>query len=67
MDTFPCEYPGNGLGDYREGAIEIVDDGGYSAVGLTYDGYEINDGKPRLTGLPATFENERSKAPSSVT
>ncbi len=66
MDTFPCEYPGNGLGDYREGAIEIVDDGGYSAVGLTYDGYEINDGKPRLTGLPATFENETSKAKTLI-
>lgn len=66
MDTFPCEYPGNGLGDYREGAIEIVDDGGYSAVGLTYDGYEINDGKPRLTGLPATFENESSKAKTLI-
>ena len=66
MDTFPCEYPGNGLGDYREGAIEIVDAGGYSAVGLTYDGYEINDGKPRLTGLPATFENETSKAKTLI-
>ncbi len=66
MDTFPCEYPGNGLGDYREGAIEIVDDGGYSAVGLTYDSYEINDGKPRLTGLPATFENESSKAKTLI-
>ena len=66
MDTFPCEYPGNGLGDYREGAIEIVDDGGYSAVGLTYDRYEINDGKPRLTGLPATFENETSKAKTLI-
>ena len=25
MDTFPCEFPGNGLGDYRDGAIEIID------------------------------------------
>ncbi len=62
MDTFPCEFPGNGLGDYREGAIEIIDAEGHRAVNLTYDGYKISDGKPALYGFPATFESSAGKA-----
>ncbi len=60
MDTFPCEFPGNGLGDYREGAIEVIDGDGHRAVNFTYDGFRIFDGKEKITGLPQTFENERS-------
>lgn len=62
MDTFPCEFPGNGLGDYREGAVEIIDADGHRVIGLTYDGYEIKEGKPALKGLPSTFESEKGKA-----
>lgn len=58
MDTFPTEYPGNGLGDYREGAVEIVDSEGHFAVCPLYKDYRIIKGKPALTGLPATFEGE---------
>lgn len=28
LDTFPMEYPGNGVGDYRESAIAILDENG---------------------------------------
>lgn len=55
MDTFPTELPGNGLGDYREGAVEIVDKDGHFAVRPTYKDYKIYEGKPELAGLPATF------------
>ncbi|MCQ2525280.1 MAG: alpha-galactosidase [Lachnospiraceae bacterium] len=55
MDTFPTELPGNGLGDYREGAVEIVDKDGHFAVCPTYKDYKIYEGKPELAGLPATF------------
>ncbi len=58
MDTFPCEFPGNGLGDYRDGAIEVIDADGHRAIGFTYDGYRIIDGKPALAGLPHTFERK---------
>ncbi|MCR4619043.1 MAG: alpha-galactosidase [Lachnospiraceae bacterium] len=60
MDTFPCEFPGNGLGDYREGAVEVIDCEGHSAVNFTYDDYKIIDGKTVINGLPQTFENEKS-------
>ena len=56
MDTFPTEYPGNGLGDYREGAVEIVDSEGHFSICPVYKEYRIVDGKPALKGLPATFE-----------
>lgn len=60
MDTFPCEFPGNGLGDYRDGAIEIIDAEGHRAVNFTYDDFRIYDGKDKIDGLPQTFENEGS-------
>ncbi len=62
MDTFPCEFPGNGVGDYREGAIGIIDSDGHRVVSLTYDGYSVIDGKPELKGLPSTFESKKGKA-----
>ena len=58
-DTFPCEYPGNGLGDYRESAVAILDQNGNTAVQPLYTGYRICDGKPEIPGLPATFGTEK--------
>lgn len=55
MDSFPAEYPGHGVGDYREGCIRVRSAGGHSAVNFTYVSYEIEKGKPQLSGLPATF------------
>ncbi len=54
-DTFSWEYPGNGLGDYRESAVAILDQNGNTAVQPLYTGYRICDGKPEIPGLPATF------------
>lgn len=59
MDTFPQEYPGNQVGDFRESAIEVLDDRGVSAVHLVYQSHRIFQGKPKLPGLPATFATER--------
>ena len=55
LDTFPMEYPGNNVGDFRESAIQIRDDQGHTAVHLVYKAHRILEGKPGLTGLPATF------------
>ena len=35
FDTFPMEYPGNGVGDYRESAVEVLDDNRHTAVNLS--------------------------------
>ncbi|MCD7708398.1 MAG: alpha-galactosidase [Clostridiales bacterium] len=55
LDSFPSEYPGNGVGDYREGAVSVRDADGHTAVSPLYVGYRIEKGKPDLPGLPATF------------
>ena len=55
FDTFPTEYPGNQVGDYRESAIAVRDAKNHEAVQFVYCGHRITDEKPVLKGLPATF------------
>ena len=54
-DTFPIEYTGNDLGDYREGTLTVRTMSGHTAVSLSYISHRIYDGKETLEGLPATF------------
>ena len=58
LDTFPMEYPGNGVGDYRESAIAVLDKNGHSAVQFFYRSHQIFDGKKKIPGLPASFAKE---------
>ena len=58
LDRLPQEYPGQGVGDYRESAIAVLDANGHSAVHVNYIGHEIYAGKKKLKGLPATFGTE---------
>ena len=55
LDTFPMEYTGNDLGDYREGTLTVRTMGGHTGVSLSYVSHRIYDGKEELAGLPATF------------
>lgn len=55
LDTFPMEYTGNNLGDYREGTLAVRTMGGHTGVSLSYVSHRIYDGKEALEGLPATF------------
>ena len=57
-DTFPMEYAGNGLGDYRRSSISVRTAGGHTAVSLFYVSHKVYAGKPGLAGLPATFGSE---------
>ncbi|MDE7232562.1 MAG: alpha-galactosidase, partial [Lachnospiraceae bacterium] len=55
LDSFPMEYTGNNLGDYREGTLAVRTTGGHTGVSLSYVSHRIYDGKEALPGLPATF------------
>lgn len=55
LDAFPMEYPGHGVGDYRESAISVSDKSGNTAVQPLYREHKIYAGKPGLPGLPATL------------
>ena len=58
LDTFPMEYTGHGLGDYREGMLTVKTLKGHTAVSLSYVSHRIYNGKEALAGLPATFAQE---------
>lgn len=58
LDCFMMEYPGNGVGDYRDGCISVRTAGGHVAVTPQYVSHEILKEKPLLPGLPATFDPE---------
>lgn len=62
LDSFPTEYAGHGVGDFRESAVRIKDVHGHSGVMLTYASYEIIKGKEKLHGLPATFAGKEEAA-----
>ena len=55
LDTFPMEYTGNDLGDYREGTLAVRTVSGHTGVSLSYISHRIYDGKKKPEGLPATF------------
>lgn len=58
MDCFAMEYPGGGIGDFRESAIEIRSKDGFTGCEFIYNTHRIYNGKPKLSGLPATFGND---------
>lgn len=58
LDSFPMEYPGSGVGDYREGAISVRSIQGQEGVLPLYRSHKIYPGKPQLPGLPATWGGE---------
>ena len=55
MDTFPTEYSGNGIGDYRESCIAVKTANGSRTVDLKYVAHDILNGKPEIDGLPSSF------------
>jgi len=61
-DTMPQEYPSYGSGDYRPPAIEVELENGASITNLRFRAYRIVDGKPPLTGLPATYVESDEEA-----
>ena len=66
-DTFPAEYSGNGVGDYRESSIAVRTQAGQHAVMPTYVSYEITDQKPELPGLPSAFDREHTAQEWEIT
>ncbi len=58
LDSFPVEYSGHNVGDYRERSLEVVAADGSNAVSLFYKSHSIYNGKKKLVGLPATFADD---------
>lgn len=62
LNTHGQEFPVNGHGDYRETVLEHRYKDGSFVTQLSYEGYEIGEGKPALDGLPQTYLNNQSEA-----
>lgn len=55
LDTCPSEYPGYGNTDLRMPAFLIQAEDGSRITDLSYDSFEIIEGKPKLNGLPGVY------------
>lgn len=62
LDVSLLEYPGNGFGDFRIPAHSIYHENGSQVTDLRFKRYEIRQGKPTLTSLPATYVMDASEA-----
>ncbi|HJA73434.1 MAG TPA: alpha-galactosidase [Candidatus Limosilactobacillus faecipullorum] len=56
------EYPPYGTSDYRHPAYEVKQANGSTVTNFTFEGYQIINGKPQLTGLPATYASSSHPA-----
>ena len=56
------EYPVYGTTDYRHPAIELLQENGSRISEFQYESYEIIAGKPKLSGLPATYTESEEEA-----
>ncbi len=56
------EYPGSGTGDFREPALEIVQENGSRITDFRYQTHSIYKGKQKLSGLPALYVEEEDEA-----
>lgn len=61
-DVLKQEYAGFGKGDFRVPAYQIIFTDGSRISDFKYSGYEINQGKNRLHGLPCAFEDSKDDA-----
>ncbi len=61
FDTVMQEFPGN-PGDYRTLSYELLHESGSKVSDFRYSGYSIEEGKPLLSGLPATYVKEQADA-----
>jgi len=68
LELIKQEYPSYGGGDFRQGAVQILQENGSRVTNFVYDSHEIFAGKPRLEGLPATYtENDDEAQTLAVT
>lgn len=55
LNALPFEYPTEGVGDFRPGALSVINEKGQRGCELFYRSHLVLPGKPGLSGLPASF------------
>ena len=63
LEHLKQEFPEYGTTDFRHPAISLLQKNGSRLSDFVYQGYEVEEGKPKLEGLPATYvdHNDESK------
>lgn len=63
LEHLKQEFPEYGTTDFRHPAISLLQKNGSRLSDFVYQGYEVEEGKPKLEGLPATYvdNNDESK------
>ena len=56
------EYGVYGNTDYRQPAVEVLQNNGSRISDFKYQGFSVVSGKPKLSGLPATYTEEDGEA-----
>ena len=59
LDYLPQEFPVDGTGDFRSHLLSVRDKNGTFGCDLRYAGYEIEEGKYSLKGLPAVYSEDK--------
>lgn len=62
LNTLPQEFSGSDNGDFRESSFKVYYPDGSFVSQFEYSSYEIEKGKPELTGLPQSFTREDNEA-----
>lgn len=66
LEHLKQEYPVYGTTDYREPAVEVIQTNGSRLSDLSYAGFLIIQGKPRLPGLPAVYVEKKDEAATLI-
>lgn len=66
LDTVRQEYPAYGTTDFREPAYRISQRNGSHITDFVCCGHEIRPGKPKLSGLPATYAETEDEAETLI-
>ncbi|MDO4522970.1 MAG: alpha-galactosidase [Eubacteriales bacterium] len=66
LEHVKLEYAVYGSSDFRDSALEIVQENGSRLTDFKYAGYELLAGKPKLPGLPATYTESDDEASTLI-
>ncbi|MWV44440.1 alpha-galactosidase [Paenibacillus sp. HJL G12] len=66
LDTLPQELPVYGTSDYRHPLLQAKLDNGTTITEFKYVSYRMEQGKPRLDGLPSVYVERESEAETLV-
>lgn len=66
MEYIRQEYGGFGMSDYRMPAVEVIQENGSRISEFCFAGYRRSAGKPKLSGLPATYVEKEEEAETLV-